>query len=121
MATIGYLEGTDPELLTTLNVDGHDTLPLGNGTDSHGKFLARLTEKDGVDIVVTYFHKLKPIEGEPPMDRMLSGCRMNDISIIVLLPDDVHEEVQTLLGEAGDCLTLVDPSDALAAIKGEIT
>ena len=36
MKIIGYMLGTDPEVLTQLLLEGYETLPLSNGYDNHG-------------------------------------------------------------------------------------
>ena len=58
MATIGYLEGTDPLVLSRLAVKGIGTLPLSNGFDNHGKFINTITEHDQISLVVGYLHKI---------------------------------------------------------------
>jgi len=42
MAIIGYLEGTNPDVLSSLIARGHDTVPIGNGWDNHGKYIVTL-------------------------------------------------------------------------------
>jgi hypothetical protein len=53
MKTIGYLEGTDPEFLTTLVCKGYKTLPIGNDIDNHGKNIAYISiaDKDRKSVV----------------------------------------------------------------------
>ena len=35
MKIIGYMEGTDPKVLTQLLLDGYETFPLSNVFDNH--------------------------------------------------------------------------------------
>ena len=58
MVTVGYLEGTDPVMLSRLAAGGVGTLPLSNGVDNHGKFINAITERDEIDLVVGPLHKI---------------------------------------------------------------
>lgn len=61
LVRVGYLEGTDPLLLTKLAVEGIETLPVANTWDGHGKPINHLSEGE-VNVVVGYLHKLIPTE-----------------------------------------------------------
>ena len=37
MKIIGYMQGTDPQVLTQLLLEGYETYPLSNVFDNHGK------------------------------------------------------------------------------------
>jgi hypothetical protein len=112
MKIIGYLEGTDPELLGKLVLDGHGTLPLGNGWDGHGKYINHLTKDDKVDAVVGYLHKIFPPEGtvEGPRD-VLFSCRVHKIPVYLIVPKEKHKAAQTYLKHMAEGVTLVDPSE----------
>lgn len=108
MAIVGYLEGTDPMVLTKLNLRGIGTTPLGNGFDGHGKYVGHLTRNDGVSVVVGYIHKVLPtgVNNVTPVD-FLNGCHVSDIPVLLLAPEDDHEAARELLGEAADWVALV--------------
>jgi len=112
MAMVGYLEGTDPLVLTRLNLRGIATLPLGNGFDAHGKYLGHLTKKDNVSVVAGYLHKVLPPVGVDfsPRD-FLSACHTHDIAVLVVAPKAEHNLARESLGEVADWITLVDPGD----------
>lgn len=100
MATVGYMEGTDPLILTSLNLDGIGTTPLGNGFDGHGKYIGHLTKQDDISLVITYLHKILPTTDMPIGARdFLSACRTHDIPVIVLVPGDKIERAKEVLGE----------------------
>jgi len=117
MKTIGYLEGTDPDLLSKLVLEGHGTLPLGNGWDGHGKYINHLTKEDDVDAVVGYLHKIFPPEGsaEGPRD-VLFACRTHKIPVYLIVPKEKHESARSYLRQMAEGVTLVDPSEVYEAI-----
>ncbi|MBN1754758.1 hypothetical protein JW877_00955 [bacterium] len=114
MKIIGYMEGTDPAFLTEMVVKGHGTMPLGNGADSHGKFVKLLTNRDGVSLFVTYLHK---ITGIPTYDvdykDLLYPCKSMGIPAIIVAPRSCHEKARELLKDIQGKLYLVDPQDLL--------
>ncbi|MBD3285287.1 hypothetical protein GF359_02630 [candidate division WOR-3 bacterium] len=120
MKKIGYLEGTDPTLLTKLAIAGHGTLPLGNGWDNHGKYVNHLSKEDNIDAVVGYFHKVFPPEGEPqgPGD-MLFACRSHKIPVFLLVNKENQKEAKSTLKSIGRGVTLVDPAEAFDALTGK--
>ena len=61
MKKVGYLEGTNSTYLTRLALHGVDTLPLGNGADNHGKYIGFIDRADAIDLVITYYHKIVPL------------------------------------------------------------
>lgn len=117
MAIVGYLEGTDPLMLTELAIEGIGTLPLSNGADNHGRYIAHLTPSDNVSVVVGYFHKLTPISGVglKPAD-MLFACRMHNIPVLLIVPREHQEEARRLLDEVADYVECVDPGELYEAI-----
>ena len=112
MAMIGYLDGTDPLVLTKLNLRGIATLPLGNGFDGHGRYIGHLTKKDSVSVVVGYLHKVLPPVGIDfsPRD-FLFACQTHDIPVLIVVPKAEHKLAKEILGEAADWITLVDPGE----------
>lgn len=112
MKTIGYLEGTDPQLLSRLVLDGFGTLPLGNGWDGHGKYVNHLTRDDNVDAVVGYLHKIFPPEGsaEGPRD-VLFACRTHGIPVYLIVPKEKHDSARNYLKHMAEGVTLVDSAE----------
>jgi len=117
MATVGYLEGTDPLILTRLAAAGIGTLPLSNGFDMHGRYVNHLTKQDGVTAVVGYLHKVLPYNGAPVTPRdLLFACLTHDITVLLIVGRAEQEAARKLLGEVRDRVQLVDPADLYAAI-----
>ena len=67
MKIIGYMLGTDPEVLTQLLLEGYETLPLSNGYDNHGKYITHLTTEDHISLIVGYLHKFLPLASQLAM------------------------------------------------------
>jgi hypothetical protein len=117
MATVGYLEGTDPLVLTKLSAHGIGTIPLSNGFDHHGKYVNHLTSQDGVSVVIGYLHKVVPtsVTTLTPHD-LLFGCFTHEIPVLLIADRSDHEEAARLLGEVGDRVRLVGPQDLYQAV-----
>jgi hypothetical protein len=112
MATVGYLEGFDPLLLTRLSVEGVGTLPVSNGFDNHGKFINNLSERDGVTLIVGYLHKFLGTQRQGFfVEDLLLACRECTIPILVVVPQESHPIAQAALDKVRDLVTLVDPGD----------
>ena len=112
MAIVGYLEGTDPLLLTKLAIEGVDTAPLSNGFDNHGKYINHVTREDGISAVIGYLHKIMPTRDVAVTPRdLLSACLTHEIPVLLIVEKSDHEKARQLLGEVGDRVRLVDPSD----------
>ncbi|MGQ9584276.1 MAG: hypothetical protein ACUVXG_02610 [Anaerolineae bacterium] len=109
MAIIGYLEGTSSIFLTQVCLAGFSTLPLGNGWDGHGKYIAHIGPQDNICVVVGYLHKLLPTPESnlKPAD-LLFACRTHNIPVVVIAPKEGHEAARKLLGDAANYVTLVD-------------
>lgn len=112
MAVVGYLEGTDPIVLTKLNSKGIDTLPLSNGADNHGKYIAHITPADNISLVIGYLHKFMLIkERNIKASDMLFSCKTHNIPVIVIVPTEDHEGAREQLGDVADYVMLVDPKN----------
>ena len=109
MATIGYLEGTDPIVLTRLAARGIGTLPLSNGTDNHGKFVAAIRPRDEIDVVVGYLHKILRTKHQGFYAKdLVQSCAQCAIPVLIVVPEADQLVAQTALGEAAALVTLVD-------------
>lgn len=118
MALIGYMEGTDPDLLSSLCAQGNDTLPLGNGTDGHGKYIAHVTRSDGFDVIISYLHKLVSVTGmeHVSIDDRLFACRRHDIPVIIVVPDKFKKKAKEKMDESRDYVDLVSPEELEAKV-----
>lgn len=112
MVTIGYMEGSDPRLLTKLAAAGAETLPLGNGWDGHGQYIAYLNVGDGVNAVVGYYHKFVPLKNSnlTPAD-LLKSCKICGIKIFVIADKADNDKVKKMLGEVASDVTMVDADE----------
>ena len=110
MATIGYLEGLEPLLLTRLAVKGVGTLPLSNGFDNHGKFISNVTEREGVDVIVGYLHKVLRTQRQGFFaEDLLQSCRDCRIPVWILVPEADQAAARQVLGSVSEWVSLVDP------------
>lgn len=117
MVTIGYMEGTDSALLTKLAASGAETLPLGNGWDGHGQYIAHLNAGDGVNAVVGYYHKFVPLKDSnlTPAD-LLKSCKICGIKIFIIADKDDYDRVKKALGDVASDVQLVDASEVRNAL-----
>jgi hypothetical protein len=112
MPTVGYLEGVDPLVLTRLAVHGFGTLPVSNGFDNHGKFINAITERDEIDLIVGYLHKLLRTQRQGFLvEDLLDACFNCRIPILVIVPREHQERARQRLGETRERVALVDPGE----------
>jgi hypothetical protein len=116
MKTIGYMEGTNPEILTELFIEGHETVPLSNGIDNHGKNIILVTYEDGIDLIVGYLHKFIPLSPRYKLVEILSSARVNEIPVIFIVPEQFQEKAHQLLSDKKITYKLADPKDLLKII-----
>jgi len=122
MARVGYFEGTDPLLLTTLAAEGIETVPLGNTRDNHGKYVNHLT-KGEVNVVVGWLHKIMPAEEERTsllpimLENLLGACKAHNIPVLLTVPANLHDRVKKLLGDVGPHIHIVAPENLEATIR----
>lgn len=111
MATIGYLEGTDPLVLTRLAARGVGTMPVGNGVDNHGKFLTTISERDRIDLVVGHLHKIMRTQHQGFLTRdLLQSCLDSRIPVLIVVPRADQALARQLLGAVSESIVLVDPT-----------
>lgn len=122
MARVGYFEGTDPLLLTTLAAEGVETLPLGNTWDGHGKYVNHLS-KGEVNVVVGWLHKVIPTEqvrtsSLPLMvENMLSACKAHEIPVLLIVPATLRDKAKKILGDTKANIQIVTPEELEAQIR----
>ncbi|MBD3168365.1 MAG: hypothetical protein GF307_02705 [candidate division Zixibacteria bacterium] len=111
MKTVGYLEGTNSEVLTQLFLGGHETIPLSNGWDGHGKNITHLSKADNIDVVIGYLHKFIPVTPAYSMTDMLTAVKVNKIPIIFIVPKDLQESAKKHVEETGVDYKFADPAE----------
>ncbi|MBC7262611.1 MAG: hypothetical protein H5T63_11450 [Chloroflexi bacterium] len=122
MANVGYLEGTDPLVLTQLAVRGIGTVPISNGFDGHGKYINHLVPADHIAVVIGYLHKLLPVPERfmKPKD-LLFSCMTHAIPVLLIVPKADQEAARNTLGEARDYVELVEPAELYQAVMKKIS
>jgi len=112
MKTVGYTEGTNPEALTNLALEGYETLPLSNGWDNHGKYIAHINPTDNLALVVGYFHKFMPIAKEYSIsEEILSSLKIYKIPVVFIVPNDNQAKAKKMLTGKGINYKLCSPTD----------
>jgi len=117
---VGYLEGTDGQLLTSLVVEGIDTLPVSNGWDGHGKTLGHITPVDNISLIVGYLHKVFSKGMNVTAKDVLYNCILHKIPIILIVPECNWKAARQCLGEVAKSIILVDPEKALNEILAKL-
>lgn len=122
MAIVGYLEGTDPLVLTKLAAKGMGTIPLSNGFDNHGRYINHLTSQDGISVVIGYLYKVLPtsVMTLTPRD-LLFACLTNEIPVLLIAEKPDHKKARALLGDVADRVALVDPVDLYQAVLDTVS
>jgi len=122
MSRVGYFEGTDPLVLTTLAAEGVETVPIGNTWDGYGKYINHLT-KGEVNVVVGWLHKIMPAEEQRTsllpiiLENLLGVCKVHNIPVLLTVPVHLHDKVKKLLGDVGPNIYIVAPEQLEATIR----
>jgi len=122
LARVGYFEGTDPLLLSTLAAEGVETLPVANTWDGHGKYVNHLS-KGEVNVVVGYLHKVIPAEQARTslfplmLDYLLSACKIHGIPVLLIVPATLHDKAKKILGDTGPNIHIVSPEELETQIR----
>ncbi len=116
--TIGYMEGTDPVLLTTLAVRNYSVLPISNGLDGHGLNIQLIHKERKPDLIVCYLHKLLPSPGyDATVASLLYRPRIFEIPIVIICPKEYHELACEIAPNLPDCAYLTDPADVISRLN----
>ncbi len=112
--SVGYFEGTDSRLLTALVLAGYDTIPVSNGSDSHGRNVARINNQSKYDIVIGYPHKItaQPEDDVQAQD-VFHIMKTYDIPLLLEVPTHLHGAIRRVLPDAPDMVEFLDPKDTL--------
>jgi hypothetical protein len=117
MKKIGYMDGTDPLLLSKLAAAGAETVPLGNGYDNAGRYIGYLNPSDGIDAVVGYFHKFLPLEGANICaSDLLKPCQIHNVPVYVIVAKEDQANAKKIMGDCGPSVNYVDPGE----VAGEL-
>ena len=92
MKIIGYMQGTDPQVLTQLLLEGYETYPLSNVFDNHGKNITLVTTEDHISLVVGYLHKFIPVAPQFTMTDILLSVKVYKIPVIIIVPKEIHDK-----------------------------
>jgi hypothetical protein len=121
MATVGYLQGVDPLLLTWLAVRGVGTLPISNGFDNHGKFVNAITERDGVTLILGHLHKVLRTQHQGFLvEDILEACFLCSLPVLIIVRREDHDAARLRLGGAGERVILVDPDDVYDEVASRL-
>jgi hypothetical protein len=121
--SVGYFEGTDSTLLTALLLDGYDTIPVSNGLDNHGQHVRLINDKNRVDLLVAYVHKIVAPDGEARGSSVVTFqdvfhiCRLYDIPLLLEVPEALQPKAIELLENPPDIVKLVDPADTISVAR----
>jgi hypothetical protein len=120
--SIGYFEGTDAGLLTSLVCAGYDTLPVSNGYDSHGANVRLIDEQNRYDLLVGYLHKIiAPDVREAShlsYQDLFHLCRTYGIPLVLEVPSGLHAKAREMLGDPPEVVMFVDPKKVLDVCLG---
>lgn len=115
MKIVGYMEGTNSEVLTNLFVAGVETLPLSNSWDNHGKFIAHITRNDDINLVVGYLHKFIPHAKQFDIGDMFASIRVYKIPVVIVVPKKLQAKAKKKVPK-GLKYTFADPDEITEVI-----
>ena len=118
MKIVGYMEGTNPEVMTNLLLDGYETIPLSNGWDNHGKYIAHLNRNDNIAMIVGYLHKFLPVSKEYSIGDMLSSIKVYKIPVVFVVPKAKQAKAKKLLSSKGIKYYFTDPAEISKVVIG---
>ena len=115
---VGYFDGTDPDLLTALICDGHDTIPVSNGLDNHGQHVRLINDQNRYSLLIAPLYKIFAPETHDSdtvtYQEVFRLCRTYSIPLLIGVPQEFSQRSRELLGDPPDIVRLVDPSEMLA-------
>jgi hypothetical protein len=118
---VGYFEGTDPAILTSLVCDGCDTIPISNGLDNHGLYIRLLNEESKLNVLVGYLHKIYALEGyDTQAADIFHFCQTYQTQFLVIVPTDLHECARQKFDKCPEVVQFVDPQDLLETVRNSL-
>ena len=104
-------------------LNGYETIPLSNGWDNHGKYIAHINRNDDISVVIGYIHKFIPLKKEFGIGDMLSSLKIYKVPVIFVVPEKNQAKAKKLLANKGVKYFFADPSEitevALSVLKGK--
>jgi hypothetical protein len=117
MKIVGYMDGTNSEVLTNLFLEGFETLPLSNGWDNHGKYLAHIMRNDDISLIIGYLHKFIPLMKQFDLGDMFSSIRVYKIPCVFIVPKKKQPKAIKYLPK-GIKYVFADPSEISEVVIG---
>lgn len=120
---VAYFDGTDSMLLTALVCDGYDTIPVSNGRDNHGHHVRLINDKNRVDLLIGYVHKIIAPDDDTREKNDVTAkdlfhtCRILEIPLLLEIPEALQPRAMELLDNPPDIVRLVDPADTLEVAR----
>ena len=118
---IGYFDGTDSDLLTSLICAGHDTIPVANGLDNHGQHARLINDHNRYDLLLAPLYKIYAPEDHDAdtvtYQDVFRISRTYSIPLIVTVPRELDARARELLGDPPPIVRLVDPDDMQAVAR----
>ena len=116
--SVGYFDGIDSAVLTSLICDGFDTIPISNGFDNYGPHVRYLNEETKVDLLMGYLHKIyAPEDVETQIEDVFHICHTYQIPLLVIVPAELHTcALEKIAGHPPE-VQLVDPSQILETAR----
>jgi hypothetical protein len=112
--TVGYFEGTDPAVLTSLICDDCHTIPVSNGFDNYGQHVRLFNEENKVDLLIGYLHKIiAPPGADTQAQDIMQVCEIYQIPFLVVVPEDLHACARRHLEHWPEVVQLADPARLL--------
>jgi hypothetical protein len=111
MKVVGYMEGTNPHLLTSVILEGFETLPLSNGWDNHGKHLTLLNPADNISVVVGNLYKFVRLDDESIMSAMLATVKAYDIPVVFVVEKEWQAAAKKLINDKDLKYVMADPKE----------
>lgn len=111
MKIVGYMEGTNPEVLTQLLIQGYETLPISNGIDNHGKNIAYISTEDNITLIVGYLHKFIPLAPGYTLIDVLLSVKVYKIPVLFIVPKEIQDKAESLITDKGINYKFTDPAD----------
>lgn len=119
--TIGYFAGTDSRTLTSLVLDGYDTLPVSNGFDNHGMHVRLINDQNRFDLLMGYVHKIFAPEGRQPGEASYQDifhiCHTYSIPLLLEVPTELQHKARKMFENPPDIVRFVDPSEVLTVAE----
>jgi hypothetical protein len=116
--SVGYFDGIDPAVLTSLICEGFDTIPISNGYDNYGHHVRYLNEETKVDLLMGYLHKIyAPEDVETQIEDVFHICHTYQIPLLVVVPDRLHARALQKVDHWPEEVQLVDPSQIYETVR----